>query len=102
MTTTVFLARPSAPGAADYGRREDYAQVTLFTALSPCLMCSGTIVLSRMPRAIIAENQNFVGNEDVLRTRGIEVMAMNHPDRTAMMRDDIETHPEVWTEDIGE
>lgn len=84
------------------GRRGDYAQMTLFTTLSPCMMCSGTIVQFGIPRVIIAENQNFGGNEEFLRARGIEVTALNDPDCIAMMRDYIKAHPEVWNEDIGE
>ncbi|MHA3980027.1 nucleoside deaminase [Halovulum sp. GXIMD14794] len=84
------------------GRRRDYGKMTLFTTLSPCMMCAGTIVQFGIPRVVIAENQNFGGNEEFLRSRGIEVTVLNDPACIEMMRDFISAHPELWDEDIGE
>lgn len=84
------------------GRRRDYGQMTLFTTLSPCMMCSGTILQFGIPRVVIAENQNFGGNEEFLRSRGVEVTVLNDPECIEMMRGFIDAHPDLWDEDIGE
>ena len=84
------------------GRRPDYSKVTMYTTLSPCMMCSGTIIQFSIPRVVIAENTTFGGNEVFLRERGVEVIVADDPDCIALMRRFIEEEPELWNEDIAE
>ncbi|MEL6800974.1 MAG: nucleoside deaminase [Pseudomonadota bacterium] len=84
------------------GRQTTYADTTLYTTLSPCMMCSGTIVQFGIPRVVIGENVNFGGNEDFLRARGVEVIVADDPDCTALMRRFITEKPALWAEDIAE
>ncbi|HCL75817.1 nucleoside deaminase [Stutzerimonas nitrititolerans] len=79
-----------------------YAESVLYTTLSPCAMCSGAILLYGIPKVIIGENQSFLGEELLLRGRGIEVEVLNDPSCVAMMRRFIASHPQVWNEDIGQ
>ena len=83
------------------GRRRDWPNLTLVSTLSPCIMCTGTALLYRIPRVIIGENQNFLGAEDLFRQRGVEVTVLNDPDCIALMREFIRDHPDLWNEDIG-
>lgn len=84
------------------GRQKTYRDVTLYTSLSPCMMCSGTIVQFGIPRVVIAENTTFGGNEDFLRERGVEVIVADDPDCIALMTRFIDERPELWAEDIAE
>lgn len=84
------------------GRQTTYADTTLYTTLSPCMMCSGTIVQFGIPRVVIGENANFGGNEDFLRSRGVEVIVADDPDCSALMRRFITEKPALWAEDIAE
>ena len=79
-----------------------YRESTLYTTLSPCSMCSGAILLYGIPRVVIGENRNFMGEEDLLRSRGVSVTALDDPDCIRLMSDFIRSHPELWNEDIGE
>ncbi|WP_312963348.1 nucleoside deaminase [Stutzerimonas nitrititolerans] len=79
-----------------------YAESVLYTTLSPCAMCSGAILLYGIPKVIIGENQSFLGEELLLRGRGVEVEVLNDPSCVAMMRRFIASHPQVWSEDIGQ
>ena len=79
-----------------------YARATMVTTLSPCDMCTGAILLYKIPRVIIGENTTFYGGEDYLRQRGVEVTVLDDQECIAMMRDFIEKNPELWNEDIGE
>ena len=79
-----------------------YARATMVTTLSPCDMCTGAILLYKIPRVIIGENTTFYGGEDYLRQRGVEVTVLDDQECVAMMRDFIEKHPDLWNEDIGE
>ena len=74
----------------------------MYTTLSPCDMCTGAILLYGIPRVVIGENRTFVGGEDYLRARGVEVINLDSPECVALMRDFIAAHPEIWYEDIGE
>lgn len=78
-----------------------YRECTLYTTLSPCPMCSGAILLYGIPRVVVGENRTFMGEEELLRQRGVEVEVLQLPECIAMMRDFIQTSPEVWNEDIG-
>lgn len=84
------------------GRQRSYRDTTIYTTLSPCMMCSGTIVQFRIPRVVIGENRNFGGNEDFLRGQGVEVLILNDEKCAALMARFIAERPEIWNEDIGE
>ncbi|OUS01985.1 tRNA-specific adenosine deaminase [Flavobacteriales bacterium 33_180_T64] len=78
-----------------------YKESTLYTTLSPCPMCSGTILLYGIPKVVIGEHQTFMGEEDLLRSRGVEVIVLNDKECIAMMTKFITDKPELWNEDIG-
>ncbi len=78
-----------------------YARATIVTTLSPCDMCSGAILLYKIPRVIVGENRTFYGAEDLLRSRGVEVIVVDDAECTAMMSDFIAAEPSLWNEDIG-
>ncbi|MEM6615207.1 MAG: nucleoside deaminase [Pseudomonadota bacterium] len=84
------------------GRQKTYRDTTLYTSLSPCMMCSGTIVQFGIPRVIVGENVNFGGNEDFLRERGVDVVVVNDEDCIALMNRFIAEKPALWNEDIAE
>ncbi len=79
-----------------------YRESTLYTTLSPCAMCTGAILLYRIPRVIVGENRTFLGEEDLLRSRGVVVEVLDDADCIAMMTTFIEENPRLWNEDIGE
>jgi creatinine deaminase len=79
-----------------------YRRSTLYTTLSPCPMCSGAIVLYRIPRVVIGENQTFVGAEEYLRGNGVRLEIVQDLECVALMRRFIADRPELWNEDIGE
>jgi cytosine deaminase len=78
-----------------------YRGSTMYTTLSPCDMCTGAILLYGIPRVVIGENRTFVGGEDYLRSRGVEVVDLDSGDCKALMDAFIAAHPDVWSEDIG-
>ncbi|MDC0660731.1 nucleoside deaminase [Leisingera sp. SS27] len=84
------------------GRQKTYRDTVLYTSLSPCMMCSGTIVQFGIPRVVIGDTQNFGGNEDFLRSKGVEVVIAEDPDCIALMERFIREKPELWAEDIAE
>lgn len=79
-----------------------YRECTLYTTLSPCAMCSGAILLYGIPRVIIGENRTFLGEEELLRSRGVDVQVLQDPACIALMERFIAQHPGLWNEDIGE
>ncbi|AYC33314.1 nucleoside deaminase [Pseudomonas cavernae] len=79
-----------------------YRDAVLYTTLSPCSMCSGAILLYGIPRVVIGENQTFLGEEDLLRSRGVQVEVLQDARCVQLMRDFIASKPELWNEDIGE
>ena len=79
-----------------------YRECVLYTTLSPCAMCSGAILLYGIPRVIVGENQTFIGEEELLRTRGVDVVVVQDQRCIDLMRNFITAHPELWNEDIGE
>ena len=85
------------------GRRSasDYRRATLFTTLSPCDMCSGAILLYKIPRVVIGENRTFQGPEDYLRSRGVALEIADDDECYRLMQDFISRYPGVWNEDIG-
>lgn len=84
------------------GRQKTYRDTVLYTSLSPCMMCSGTIVQFGIPRVVIGDTRNFGGNEEFLRSRGVEVVIAEDPDCIALMARFIREKPELWAEDIAE
>ena len=84
------------------GRQKTYRDTTLYTSLSPCMMCTGTIIQFGIPRVVIGENKSFDGNEEFLRSKGVEVLVADDPDCIALMRRFIDEEPELWAEDIAE
>ncbi|MGB3623558.1 nucleoside deaminase [Ketobacter sp. MCCC 1A13808] len=79
-----------------------YRECTLYTTLSPCPMCSGAILLYGIPRVIVGENQTFMGEEDLLKGRGVDVSVVQDHQCIQLMEDFIRDAPELWNEDIGE
>jgi cytosine deaminase len=84
------------------GRRRDWASLTMATTLSPCIMCTGTALLYRIPRIVIGENRTFLGAEDLLAQRGISFTVADDPRCIAMMETFIRERPDLWNEDIGD
>ncbi|MPV36070.1 nucleoside deaminase [Georgenia subflava] len=79
-----------------------YGRATMVTTLSPCDMCTGAILLYGIPRVVIGENRTFYGGEDLLRSRGVEVVVLDDPACVTLMNDFIAAEPTLWNEDIGE
>jgi len=79
-----------------------YRTATMYTTLSPCDMCSGAILLYGIPRVVVGENRTFLGAEDLLRSRGVDVVVADDLDCVALMAEFIAAHPQLWSEDIGE
>jgi creatinine deaminase len=79
-----------------------YARAPRVTTLSPCDMCTGAILLYKIPRVIIGENTTFYGGEDYLRERGVDVVVVDDAECVQMMSDFIAEEPSLWNEDIGE
>ncbi len=86
------------------GRRSAsfYSVSILYTTLSPCSMCSGAILLYRIPRVIIGENQSFMGEEQWLSSRGVQIQVVQDQRCIQLMREFVQSHPSLWAEDIGE
>ena len=83
------------------GRRRDWPELTLVSTLSPCIMCTGTSLLYRIPRVIVGENRNFLGAEDLFRQHGVELVVLDDAECVEMMGKFIREHPDLWNEDIG-
>ena len=78
-----------------------YRASVLYTTLSPCAMCSGAILLYGIPKVVVGENRTFLGEEALLRSRGVEVVVLQDQACMALMRGFIASRPELWNEDIG-
>lgn len=79
-----------------------YRECVIYTTLSPCSMCSGAILLYGIPKVIVGENKTFMGEEELLRSRGVDVEVVHDPACIEMMETFIREKPELWNEDIGE
>src|SRR5687767_4210189 len=79
-----------------------YRESVIYTTLSPCSMCSGAILLYGIPRVIVGENQTFLGEEELLRSRAVAVEVVDDAECVRLMTEFIRDHPELWNEDIGE
>ena len=82
-------------------KARDYQRAVLYSTLSPCDMCSGTVLLYKIPKVIIGENKTFQGPEDYVRSRGVELEILNLEECIQLMEDFIAARPELWNEDIG-
>ncbi len=80
----------------------EYRRSVIYSTLSPCDMCSGAILLYRIPSVVIGEHETFRGPEDYLRSRGVEIAVADDSECIELMRQFIELNPELWNEDIGE
>ncbi|CAN5331000.1 nucleoside deaminase [soil metagenome] len=83
------------------GRRSRYEGVTMYTTLSPCMMCAGTILQFGIRRVVVGEARNFPGNIDLLTAKGVDVRLLDDPDCTELMSCFIRERPELWDEDIA-
>jgi len=79
----------------------DYQKATMYTTLSPCEMCSGAMLLYKIPRVVMAENKTYQGAEDLLKQKGVELINLNLPEAIEMMETFIKEKPMLWNEDIG-
>ena len=78
-----------------------YAESVLYTTLSPCAMCTGAILLYKIPKVVIGENKTFLGEESLLKSRGVMIEVVQDPSCIALMEEFIRSKPELWNEDIG-
>lgn len=96
---------PTAHGEMDCvrraGRRANYNKLTIYTTLSPCMMCAGMIVQFGIKRVVIGDVRNFHGNAEFLHSRGVAVVVAEDRDCIALMRQYIQANPDVWNEDIA-
>jgi creatinine deaminase len=83
------------------GRRRDWPELTLVSSLSPCVMCTGTTLLYRIPRVVVGENKNFLGAEDLFAARGVKLTVLQDPDCIELMARFVREKPDLWNEDIG-
>jgi cytosine/creatinine deaminase len=83
------------------GRQRSYRDMTIYTTLSPCPMCTGAILLFQIPRVVVGEAATFAGDLDFLASHGVDVVLLGDERCTAVMREFQERYPEVWSEDIG-
>lgn len=79
-----------------------YRECTIYTTLSPCSMCSGTMLLYGIPKVVIGENRTFMGEEELLKSKGVELTVVDSPECYALMQRFIAESPGLWNEDIGE
>ena len=102
----VQMGDPIAHGEMDClrkaGRQKTYRDTVLYTTLSPCMMCSGTILQFKVGHVVVGENKTFGGNEDFLRQQGVEVTIIDDPGCKSLMDEFIRLYPDVWNEDIQE
>jgi cytosine/creatinine deaminase len=78
-----------------------YLNCTLYTTLSPCSMCSGAVLLFKIPRVVIGENRNFKGEEDLLESRGVDIILLDNQECVSLLKDFIARNPAAWSEDIA-
>ena len=83
-------------------KASEYRRATLYSTLSPCDMCSGTVVLYGIPKVVVGENRTFRGPEDYVRSRGVDIVVVDNPECRRLMETFIKDHPELWNEDIGQ
>ncbi|MDE0115881.1 MAG: nucleoside deaminase [bacterium] len=79
-----------------------YQECVMYTTLSPCAMCTGAILLYGIPKVVVGENTTFLGEEELLKSRGVELVVLDDEECKGLMREFIASHPRLWNEDIGE
>jgi cytosine deaminase len=84
------------------GRQRSYRDTVIYSTLSPCMMCSGTIVQFKIPRVVVGEALSFPGAPDFMRSHGVEVLVLNDPSLVEIMNNFISEKPALWNEDIAE
>jgi cytosine deaminase len=99
--STVLHAEMDALERAGRQPATVYRECTLYTTLSPCAMCSGAILLYGIRRVVVGENRTFMGEEDLLRSRGVSVEVVQDAECERILREFIRDHPALWDEDIG-
>ena len=82
-------------------KASDYQKCTIYSTLSPCDMCTGAILLYKIPTVVIGENETFKGPEDYTKSRGAKLINLDSAECKKLMKDFIREHPELWNEDIG-
>ena len=100
--SAILHAEMDCPENAGRLKAQDYWKAILYSTLSPCDMCSGTILLFRIPRVVIGENATFQGPEAYMRSRGVELAISNNAECLRLMSELVESRPRLWNEDIGE
>jgi len=80
---------------------DKYRRATLYSTLSPCDMCSGAILLYKIPKVVVGENKTFRGPEEYLRSRGVEVKVVNDQECVRLMQEFVRQNLQLWNEDIG-
>ncbi len=83
------------------GRRRDWEKLILVSTLSPCVMCTGTSLLFRIPKVIIGENETFTGAEELFKQNNVELINLDSDECKQLMKDFIADRPDLWNEDIG-
>ena len=101
-SSAILHAEMDALEAAGRRPASVYRESVLYTTLSPCAMCTGTILLYRIPRVVIGENRTFVGEEALLKSRGVSLSVLQDPTCQELMAKFIRMRPNLWNEDIGE
>lgn len=99
--STILHAEMDALERAGRQPARVYRECTLYTTLSPCAMCTGAILLYGIPRVVIGEHTTFMGEEELLRARGVALTVLDDPRCIELMRNFIARHPALWNEDIG-
>jgi creatinine deaminase len=83
------------------GRRKDWHKLILVSTLSPCIMCTGTALLYKIPKIIVGENQTFKGAEDLFAANSVKCIVLQDQECIGIMKAFIQSHPDIWNEDIG-
>lgn len=95
------IAHAEIDALRNAGRRSSYAGVTLYSTLAPCALCAGAAIQFGIQRVVVGEHENFAGELQLLKDRGIEVVLIDDPEATAVMKNFITQYPQLWNEDIG-
>ena len=99
--SVVLHAEMDALERAGRQRAVVYRECALYTTLSPCAMCSGAILLYGIPRVVVGENRTFMGEEELLRSRGVIIEVLQDAACERLLADFIRDHAALWNEDIG-
>lgn len=100
--STVLHAEMDCMENAGRLKASEYSRATLYSTLSPCDMCSGTVLLYGIPKVVIGENRTFRGPEKYVQSRGVKIVVDDNQECRLLMEKFIKEHPELWVEDIGE